>query len=81
MEPTTRGRSPACQGVVEEQLPDALFTVRLDGSNLRVVAHIDGSSRRDFVRLLPGDRVMVELTARNRMRGRITRLARSGSVA
>lgn len=73
VEPATVGRSPACWGVVEEQRPDALFTVRLDGSNRRIVAHAAGSPRRNFVRLLPGDRVMVELTARNRSRGRIIR--------
>jgi len=67
-----RRKSDRYRGVVVEQLPDALFTVRLDESNRRVVAHIDGSPRRNFVRLLPGDRVTVELTAQNRTRGRIT---------
>jgi len=47
--------------------------VRLDESNRRIVAHVDAAPRRNFVRLLPGDRVTVELTARNRARGRITR--------
>ena len=60
---------------VVEQLPDALYVVRLIESNGRVVAHIDASPRRNFVRLLPGDRVTVELAARNRTRGRITRRA------
>ena len=63
------------EGEVVEQLPDALYVVRLTDSNRRVVAHIDASPRRNFVRLLPGDRVTVELTARNRTRGRITRRA------
>ena len=67
------GRSDACGGVVVKQLPDALFAVRLDDSNRQIVAHVDGSPRRNFVRLLLGDRVTVELTARNRTRGRITR--------
>ncbi len=70
--PGMRRKSDRYRGVVVEQLPDALFTVRLDESNRRVVAHIDGSPRRNFVRLLPGDRVTVELTAQNRTRGRIT---------
>ena len=68
-----RSRSDVYQGVVVEQLPDALFAIRLDDSNRRIVAHIDGSPRRNFVRLLPGDRVRVELTEQNRTRGRITR--------
>ena len=67
------GPGDAYTGVVVEQLPDALFAVRLDDSNRRIVAHIDGSPRRNFVRLLPGDRVTVELTTQNRTRGRITR--------
>jgi translation initiation factor IF-1 len=67
-----RSESERYCGIVVEQLPDALFTIRLDESNRRVVAHVDGSPRRNFVRLLPGDRVTVELTAQNRTRGRIT---------
>ena len=66
-------RSNGYLGVVVEQLPDALFAVRLDDSRHRIVAHVDGSPRRNFVRLLPGDRVTIELTAKNRTRGRITR--------
>ena len=66
-------RSDGYRGVVVEQLPDALFAVWIDDTNRRVVAHVDGSSRRNFVRLLPGDRVTVELTSQNRTRGRITR--------
>ena len=73
MERVARGRSATHEGVVVDQLPDALFTVRLDESNRRIVAHVDAAPRRNFVRLLPGDRVTVELTARNRARGRITR--------
>jgi translation initiation factor IF-1 len=65
-------RSDGYRGVVVEQLPDALFTIQLDDSNRRIVAHVDGSPRRNFVRLLPGDHVTVELTAQNRTRGRIT---------
>ena len=61
------------RGVVADQLPDALFTVRLEEWHRRIVAHVDAAPRRNFVRLLPGDRVTVELTARNRARGRITR--------
>ena len=71
-----RSRSDGYQGVVVEQLPDALFTVRLDDSNRRIVAHVDGSPQRNFVRLLPGDRVTIELTAENRTRGRIIRRSR-----
>ena len=75
MEIPTAGRSSTYHGVVEEQLPDALFSVRLTEANRRIVAHVDTTSRRNFVRLLPGDRVTVELAMRNRARGRITRRA------
>ena len=67
-----RSRSDGYRGVVVEQLPDALFMVRLEESNRRVVAHVDRGPRRNFIRLLPGDGVTVELTAQNRTRGRIT---------
>jgi len=73
-------RTDACQSVVEEQLPDTLFAVRFDDSNRRIVAHVDASPRRNFVRLLLGDRVTVELTARNQTRGQVTCRARRWSV-
>ncbi|MEE2962778.1 MAG: translation initiation factor IF-1 [Acidobacteriota bacterium] len=73
MDLPTAGRSSTYRGVVEEQLPNALFSVRLAETNRRIVAHVDAAPRRNFVRLLPGDRVTVELTARNLARGRITR--------
>jgi translation initiation factor IF-1 len=60
------------EGVVVAQLPRALYRVRLD-SNEDVVAHASGSSRRNFVRLLVGDRVRVARSSRDRGRGRITR--------
>ena len=67
------GRGQQYQGVVLEQFPGALFSVRLDGVHDRIVAHMEFSERRNYVRLLPGDRVTVELAAQNRTRGRITR--------
>ena len=60
------------EGVVVEQLPCALYKVRLD-SNEYIVAHATGSSRRNFVRILVGDRVTVARLPRDRSRGRITR--------
>ena len=58
------------EGVVVAQLPSGLYTLELDAAH-RIVAHIGGGTERNFVRLLPGDRVAVELTARDRTRGRI----------
>ena len=57
-------------GVVREQLPSALFRVMLDGGH-EVVAHPTGNARRNFIRILVGDRVRVALSPRDATRGRI----------
>ena len=59
-------------GVVMEQLPSGLYTVEVGGTR-RITAHVGGGIERNFVRLLIGDRVTVELTARDLTRGRIVR--------
>lgn len=58
-------------GVVLEQLPSALYRVDVEGH--RVVAHAGEGPRRNFVRLLVGDRVVVELSPFDVTRGRIVR--------
>ena len=55
-----------------EQLPSGLYEVEVTGPR-RVTAHVGGGIERNFVRLLVGDRVAVELTARDLTRGRIVR--------
>jgi translation initiation factor IF-1 len=60
------------EGVVTAQLPSGLYQVQVEGEH-RVTAHPTGSIERNFVRLLVGDRVIVELTARDGTRGRIIR--------
>ena len=59
-------------GVVMAQLPSGLYQVELEGAR-RVTAHASGSPERNFVRVLVGDRVAVELTPRDLTRGRIVR--------
>ena len=59
-------------GVVREQLPSGLYQVEVEGAH-HVTAHIGGGIERNFVRLLVGDRVEVELTPRDLTRGRIVR--------
>jgi translation initiation factor IF-1 len=59
------------EGVVEAQLPAALYTVRLDGSERRVTAHLGGGPDRNFIRLLPGDRVRLRLASQDLTRGAI----------
>ena len=59
------------EGVVEEALPNAMFRVVLDNGH-KVLAHISGKMRMHFIRILPGDKVKVELTPYDLSRGRIT---------
>lgn len=59
------------EGTVIEPLPNALFAVELEDRH-RVLAHISGELRTNFIRILPGDRVRVELSPYDHSRGRIT---------
>ncbi|HCZ06879.1 MAG: translation initiation factor [Thermotogota bacterium] len=58
------------EGTVIEALPNAMFRIELDNGH-KVLAHISGKMRKNFIRLLPGDRVIVELTVYDLNRGRI----------
>lgn len=55
---------------VIESLPNAMFRVELENKH-RVLAHISGKMRKNFIRILPGDRVSVELSPYDLTRGRI----------
>lgn len=57
---------------VLETLPNAMFKVELDDNKHQVLAHISGKMRKNFIRILPGDRVLVELSPYDLSRGRIT---------
>jgi translation initiation factor IF-1 len=59
------------EGTIVEALPNAMFRVELDGGH-KVLAHVSGKMRKFFIRILPGDRVKVELSAYDLTRGRIT---------
>lgn len=59
------------QGTVAETLPNAMFRVELDNGH-KVLAHISGKMRMHFIRILPGDKVTVELSPYDLARGRIT---------
>ena len=59
------------EGVVNEALPNAMFRVVLDNGH-KVLAHVSGKIRMHFIRILPGDRVKVELSPYDLSRGRIT---------
>jgi translation initiation factor IF-1 len=58
------------EGRVIEPLPNAMFRVELDNGH-RVLAHISGKMRMHFIKILPGDRVTVELSPYDLTRGRI----------
>lgn len=70
--PITNHQSRIVEGVVTAQLPSGLYQVDVDGTR-RITAHIGGGLERNFVRLMVGDRVSVELTPRDLTRGRIVR--------
>ena len=59
------------EGKVVEALPNAMFRVELDTGH-RILAHVSGKMRMHFIRILPGDRVTVELSPYDLSRGRIT---------
>jgi translation initiation factor IF-1 len=59
------------EGTVTESLPYAMFRVDLDNGFI-VLAHISGKIRRNYIKILPGDRVKVELTPYDLTKGRIT---------
>ena len=57
-------------GVVEKALPNAMFYIKIDGGH-RVLAHVSGKMRMYYIKLLPGDRVAVELSPYDLTKGRI----------
>lgn len=59
------------EGVVVEALPNAMFKVKLENDHI-VLAHVSGKMRMNFIRILPGDRVILEFTPYDLNRGRIT---------
>ena len=59
------------EGVITESLPNAMFRVELDNGH-KILAHVSGKIRMNFIRILPGDKVKVELSPYDLTRGRIT---------
>ncbi len=58
-------------GVVTENLPNAMFRVEIEGGHV-ILAHISGKMRMHYIRILPGDKVTVEMTPYDLSKGRIT---------
>jgi translation initiation factor IF-1 len=59
------------EGEITEALPNALFRVKLETGQL-ILAHVSGKIRKHFIRILPGDKVKVELSPYDLTKGRIT---------
>ena len=59
------------EGIVAEALPNAVFRVELENGH-KILAHVAGKMRMHFIRILPGDKVTVELSPYDLTRGRIT---------
>jgi translation initiation factor IF-1 len=59
------------EGVVRESLPNTLFRVDLGNGNI-VLCHLAGKMRMNYIKILPGDRVRVEMTPYDKTKGRIT---------
>jgi len=60
------------EGVVKDTLPNAMFKVAIEGGH-EVLGHISGKMRMNYIRILPGDKVMIELSPYDLSRGRIIR--------
>ncbi|MEK7076807.1 MAG: translation initiation factor IF-1 [Patescibacteria group bacterium] len=72
MAPNLRQASDRLEGVVQESLPGLTFRVRMNADGGEVLAHLAGKLKIHYIRVLPGDRVLVELSP-DRLRGRIVR--------
>lgn len=59
------------EGIIVESMPNAMFKVKLENEH-EILAHISGKIRKNFIRILPGDRVKVEMTPYDLSKGRIT---------
>ena len=59
------------EGTILESMPNAMFRVKLENDH-EILAHISGKIRKNFIKILPGDRVKVEMTPYDLTRGRIT---------
>mgnify|MGYP002514020556 FL=1 len=59
------------EGIVKEALPNATFKVEIPGGHV-ILAHISGKLRMNFIRILPGDKVTVQMSPYDLTRGRIT---------
>ena len=74
---TAKEEAIEVEGTIIEPLPNAMFQVELDNGH-KVLAHISGKMRMHYIKILPGDRVTVELSPYDLTRGRVTFRAKGG---
>lgn len=67
----TKDDSIIAEGTVSESLPNAMFRVKLENGHI-ILAHISGKMRMNFIKILPGDKVTVEISVYDLTKGRIT---------
>lgn len=65
-----KGENLIVEGTIRESMPNAMFRVELP-NGLRLLAHVSGKMRMNFIRLMPGDKVQVEISPYDPTRGRI----------
>jgi len=68
------------EGMVIEALPNATFRVEIDGQGDLIFCHLSGKMRKNFIKVLPGDRVMFEMSPYDLTKGRITRRLKPGET-
>jgi len=68
---TTKEDTLQVEGTIVEALPNTMFRVDLENGH-RILGHISGKMRKHYIRIIPGDKVTVELSAYDLTRGRIT---------
>ena len=67
----TKTKAIEIDGIINETLPNAMFRVKLENGHV-VLAHVSGKMRMHFIKILPGDKVKLELSPYDLTRGRIT---------
>ena len=76
--PSGQGPVASTEAVVVELLPSAAYRLKLENEEI-VMAHAAGAAKVNFMRLRPGDRVRVEISPRDKTRGRIVELLKKGN--
>jgi len=66
-------RTITVEGIIEEALPGLTFRVRLRGDSREILAYLGGRLKLHYIKVIPGDRVLVEITPYDEKRGRIVR--------